>query len=314
MKTVAWLIATDSERSVIRFAMNVTGIMLKNAIYRMPRSFVRCLRSVKQSMELDAMDRAMAAFGATGYSGEPAGKTSYSQHNEDHILSSIFSGRSDGTALEVGGFDGVTFSNTYLFERKGWRTIIVEPMPEFARKIRLSRHATLFECAAGSHRGMSVFTIARGVEALSTLNPTGHQLANMQHHGAVLEEIQVSVRTLDDMLESAAVEKLDFVTIDVEGHETEAIAGLTLSRWKPDIVLVEDGSMGADLSVRSIMREKGYRRFMTTACNDWYAPESDKRVISTGAVWRDRFRVGLSRSLGVLEKVGARLSASQDTP
>lgn len=288
--------------------------MLRNAIYRVPRGLIRWLRALKQSMELDAMDRAIGTLRTPGFSEEATEKTSYSQHNEDHILFSIFGGRSNGAALEVGGFDGVTFSNTYLFEQKGWRTFIVEPMPEFARKIRLNRQAVLFECAAGSHPGTSVFTIAKGVEALSTLNPTGLQLENMQHHGAVLEEIRVSVRTLDDMLESAAVEKLDFATIDVEGHETEAIAGFTLSRWKPDIVLVEDGSMGVDLAVRKLMCKRGYVRFMTTGCNDWYAPETDDRVITTGTVRRDRFRVGLSQILWFLEKIGARLSQSQRAP
>lgn len=262
-------------------------------------------------MENNATARSVAALRGEDNSAEAADQTSYSQHNEDVILSSIFSGRSTGTALEVGGFDGITFSNTYFFEQKGWQTIIVEPMPEFVRKIRANRQATLFECAAGSCQGKSVFTVAKGVEALSTLHPTGAQLKTMQHHGAILEQIEVPVRTLDDILESAAVKKLDFVTIDVEGHEPEAIAGFTLSRWKPDIVIVEDGSMGLDLNIRRIMRKKGYRRFMTTGCNDWYAPESDKRVITSGTVWSDRFRVGLSRALGLFEKVGARLSGAQ---
>lgn len=288
--------------------------MLTNPIYSVPRSFVRWLRGLKSRMEASAITGAVAALGTSECPLQTGEQTSYSQHNEDRILSSIFGDRSDGTALEVGGFDGVTFSNTYFFEQKGWRTFIVEPMPEFARKIRSNRKATLFECAAGSQQGTASFTVAKGVEALSTLNPTGNQLKNMQYHGAVLEQIEVPVRTLDDILESAAIPKLDFVTIDVEGHEPDAIAGFTLSRWNPEIVIVEDGSLGLDLTVRSLMRKKGYRRFMTTGWNDWYAPESDTRVITAGTVWRDGCRARLSQALAILEKIGARLSASGTPP
>lgn len=281
--------------------------MLKNVIYWVPRSFVRWLKNAKQRMEAKATTQSIEAFRPSGSQALGESKTSYSQYNEDHILSIMFGERATGTAMEVGGFDGVTLSNTYLFEQKGWRTLIVEPMPEYARKIRTNRKAMLFECAAGSGRGMSVFTVAKGFEALSTLNPTGYQLENMQFHGAVLEQIQVPVRTLDDILESADVQELDFVTIDVEGHEPEAIAGFTLSRWKPEIVLVEDGSLGIDLTVRKLMREKGYRRFLTTGCNDWYAPESNNKIINPQAIRRDRLRVGLYRILGVLGRIGARV-------
>lgn len=282
--------------------------MLKNAIFYVPRGFVRWLKNLKQHLESTAMAQSIEAFRSPGSPETAASQTSYSQYQEDRTLSAMFGEKASGTALEVGGFDGVTHSNTYLFEQKGWRTMIVEPMPEYVRKIRSNRKATVFECAAGSQPGMSVFTVAKGAESLSTLSPSGYQLENMKFHNAVLEQIQVPVRTLDDILESANVEKLDFVTIDVEGHESAAIAGFNLSRWKPDVVLVEDGSLGLDPTVRELMETKGYRRFLTTGCNDWYAPESNKRVINAVTIRRDRFRIRLCRALGMLGKFGARLA------
>ena len=74
------------------------------------------------------------------------------------------------------------------------------------------------------------------------------------------------------------------------------------------MVLVEDGSMGMDLTVRRLMQKKGYHRFMTTGCNDWYAPISNNRVINPETVRNDRIRVGLCQILGMLGRVGARIS------
>ena len=59
----------------------------------------------------------------------------YAQFGEDKILNQIFN-KNEGVCVEVGGFDGITGSNTLFFERLGWRCLIVEPMPEFCKKIR----------------------------------------------------------------------------------------------------------------------------------------------------------------------------------
>ena len=137
---------------------------------------------------------------------------------------------------------------------------------------------------------------------MSTLNPTGYQLKNMEHHGAQLEQITVSVRTLDEIFESAKIDILHFITVDVEGHEKEALAGLKLSTWKPEIVIVEDPSMGAGSTVKEMMQAQGYWRFMTTGCNDRYAPRSNKRLINWKSMCLDRIRTFVCKTLAMRDR------------
>jgi len=48
--------------------------------------------------------------------------------------------RDRGFFIEAGGFDGFTQSNTDYLERfRGWRGILVEPMPELAALARRNR-------------------------------------------------------------------------------------------------------------------------------------------------------------------------------
>ena len=244
---------------------------------------------------------------------ERANNTYYSQDNEDHLLFRIFGGKPSGTAVEVGGFDGITYSNTYLFEKLGWRTLIIEPMPDYAAMIRKNRRAELFECAAGSCPGEATLTIAKGAESLSTLSPTGYQLKNMEHHAAGFEKITVPVRTLDEIFESAKIEVLDFITVDVEGHEKEALAGLKLPTWNPEIVIVEDPSMGAGSAVKEIMQAQGYSRFMTTGCNDWYAPRSNKQFINWKSRGLDSMRTLVCKILAMRDRF-AQPSELRDLP
>ena len=53
--------------------------------------------------------------------------------------------------------------------------------------------------------------------------------------------IQVPVTTLDDILvEGGAPQPLDFLSVDVEGHEIEVLRGFNFARWQPRLILLED--------------------------------------------------------------------------
>lgn len=260
---------------------------MKTLLRSPARLLVHGLRNLKQKLEESGVRRVSSLYPANET--REAALRFYSQWGEDRLLGRIFGAKTSGVAVEVGGFDGVTFSNTLHFEQLGWQTIIVEPMPEFAQKIRASRKADLYECAAGAQPGEAVLNIAKGAEDLSTFSPSGYQLENIKYHGAVLEQVTVQVRTMDSILASAGVGKLDFVTIDVEGHEAEALAGFALARWQAEIVIIEDATMGAGAAIPGLMRAQGYGRFMTTGCNDWYAPVTNRQLLH----WRSRCGDGL---------------------
>ncbi len=53
-------------------------------------------------------------------------------------------------------------------------------------------------------------------------------------------ELQVPTITLDDLLERNGVKHIDFLSIDVEGHQKEVLDGFDLQRWRPALVCVED--------------------------------------------------------------------------
>ena len=102
----------------------------------------------------------------------------YAQYGEDKILNQIFAGKTDGVCVEVGGFEGVTDSNTYFFEKLGWRCLIVEPMPDFCEKIGMVRHCDIAEIAASDAEGEVQFHFT--VDALKGRS-LGHELEPIQN-------------------------------------------------------------------------------------------------------------------------------------
>lgn len=55
----------------------------------------------------------------------------YSQNGEDFLMWKLFDYIDTGFYIEVGAFDGIHFSNTYSFEKLGWKGICIEPHPKF---------------------------------------------------------------------------------------------------------------------------------------------------------------------------------------
>lgn len=213
----------------------------------------------------------------------PGASTPYfAQFGEDRILDEIFGHRSHGTCVEVGANDGITHSMTYLFERMGWTCLLVEPVPELFRKISENRTCIATNCAASSSEGEVTMSLAHEVPSMSTLELTKERRVSILHSGGTPEEIKVRKRTLDSILEESGISEIDFISIDVEGHEMEVLKGFSIDRYRPRIVLIEDNSHATNPSVSEFMRSKTYAIFKRTGVNDWYALESDEELIPPG--------------------------------
>ena len=52
-------------------------------------------------------------------------------------------------------------------------------------------------------------------------------------------EIEVPTITLNDLLDREGVEKIDFLSMDINGAEPIALAGFNIERFAPDMVDVE---------------------------------------------------------------------------
>jgi hypothetical protein len=85
--------------------------------------------------------------------------------------------------------------------------------------------------------------------------------------------IEVPARTLDGVLiEACAPRQLDFLSIDVEGHELEVLSGFDFAHWRPRLVLLEDHV--GNLKKHRFLRAAGYRLIRRLENNGWYIPRN----------------------------------------
>lgn len=156
---------------------------------------------------------------------------------------------SRGFYVEAGANDGVAQSNTLLFARyRGWRGLLVEPVPELAARCRALRPESIVEQAAlvGPDHGaptvtvhyanlMSIVPGARGSDAEDRL----HVARGERLQGVSSYEVQAPARTLSAILDAHGVEHVDLLCLDLEGYEPTALGGLDLERHRPVWILVE---------------------------------------------------------------------------
>lgn len=155
----------------------------------------------------------------------------------------------NGIFVEAGANDGQTQSNTAYFARyRGWRGLLVEPIPELAARCAVARPESIVEnCAlvASDADGTSVPMTFCGLmsvvdggwsdpEAERAHVETGKQIQSLTTY-----HVDVPGRPLSALLDKHKMTRVDLLSLDVEGFERQALEGLDLKRHRPRFVLVE---------------------------------------------------------------------------
>ncbi len=232
----------------------------------------------------------------------------YGQFGEDRVLARIFADKTHGVCVEVGANDGVHGSASLYFEQHGWRCVLIEPNPDLCAQMRASRSSALvIQCAASNRDGSTLLHVVEGPwnsNAMSTVSEHAVVHERIRNLGFRTHTISVPTARLDDILANAGVvAPIDFVTIDVEGHEPEVLAGFSILRWRPAIVIVEDNTAGASDEIESWMGRFEYVRFRRTGVNDWYAHRSNRRLVNLSSRARVAISLGALRTRSRLRRV-----------
>lgn len=196
---------------------------------------------------------------------------SYSQEGEDRILWRLFESTERGYYVDVGAHHPFRFSNTYLFYRRGWSGINLEPLPGSKRMFDLWRpRDTNLEIAVADIRGSRTY-YQFDDPALNgfSLPLTQKRMAEQSYR--LVGTTQVEVMPLRDVLARHVSDSrtIHFMSIDVEGMDDEVIASSDWQRYRPKVVLVECleaselGEVGRS-SVGLLLASAGYSPFAKT--------------------------------------------------
>jgi FkbM family methyltransferase len=191
----------------------------------------------------------------------------------DHKLQDRFK-KQNGFFIEVGAYDGLTQSNTYLLEKNlGWRGVLIEPSPsEFIKLLSNRPNSFCFECALGSLAENGAFVW--GDFDHGPMSSIGGKRIDRSPN------VRVLMRSLQSILDEIGVTHVDFFSLDTEGYEYNILQGIDYEKVVIDYMLIEIYSWDLE-KITSFLSAKGFELvecfsfYSHATCPEWDGTHND---------------------------------------
>ena len=188
-----------------------------------------------------------------------------SQRMEDALLERhIFRGRTGGIFLEIGGLDGLQFSNSWYFEQSlCWRGILIEGLPSSFEKMKKNRPlAVNIGQAVCSQAGVVSYIAGNNSATAGLETHMDEDFKQMWHQTST--KINVCCNPMNEILQPTMVPYLNLLSIDVEGAEEIILETFDWENLPVEVVVVEtDSRFMQDNKVDKItnfLQSKGLKR------------------------------------------------------
>lgn len=179
-----------------------------------------------------------------------------SQLGQDAWVHSVLGNKENGFFIELGASDGNYISNTYFFEKTlGWKGICIEPNPMFYETLSKTRKCNIcFSCVSDKDDTEVQFYLdsyASGVTA--TVGP----FTQSTH------PVMVKTKTLQTILKTYnAPATIDYLSLDVEGHEYEVMKNFPFHDYIINCITVEHNAphTGPEMqnTMNKLLTDNGY--------------------------------------------------------
>ena len=183
-----------------------------------------------------------------------------SQVGQDIIVDHILNKKIKGFFVDVGAHNGVSFSNTYFFEKyRDWRGICIEPMTkqfELLQATRSEKTIKINDCVSDlADEKVDFIEVEGGVSQTTELEMNMYscleayssekhvdEIAKMTNKKGQLKKIECFNIRLNYLLGVLGVRNIDLLSIDVEGGEYQVLQSIDYKAYHINVITVEENS------------------------------------------------------------------------
>jgi FkbM family methyltransferase len=173
---------------------------------------------------------------------------SYAQEGEDLVVERLLNGKQNGFYVEVGCHHPYRFSNTFLFYKKGWNGVCIDPLP--GTKALFAKNRPRDVCIEmGVDEKFSHLTYYMFNEpALNTFDKDLAESRDGKKEYHIVDKTKVEVRPLADILKNIKnIPNIDILSVDVEGLDLQVLKSNDWEKFAPRIIIAE--CLTAELSI-----------------------------------------------------------------
>jgi FkbM family methyltransferase len=173
-----------------------------------------------------------------------------------------------GVYVDSAAFHPVKESNTYFFDKcLGWEGLCVEPQPANYARFVGRRTCALAPFAVSDRTEVAQFQTFKADWAGSTgvgkvtsaeENPVFLETMRLAPSNAT-SVIEVTCFTLQALFDHHGLTHIDYLSLDVEGHELKAVESIDFSKTKVDVMSIENSPAGAS-AASFLVDHRGYRQ------------------------------------------------------
>ena len=200
-----------------------------------------------------------------------------SQQNEDKYLLKLFKLEEvkNGKYLEIGAYDGKTFSNSYFLEYDfNFTGILIEPQKDKFNELKINRSRNkLFNCAVSNLDDKNIEFIGNNLEA-GILNNLSTDIYKFNDWSA----FTVKNRKMNEIIKESKIDYLDVMFIDTEGSELEIIKSIDFN-FPIKLIIVEKhlDEVERDSILKNVLESHDFKLLYSIRGNYWFINEKYHR-------------------------------------
>ena len=165
-------------------------------------------------------------------------KKTYSMFGEDLVVEKFFKNKKKGFYVDVGCYHPIAGNNTLLLFKKGWSGINIDLNKISIELFNIARKSDKnFQEAISNKNKKIKFYYRKKINMLNTINKKFAK--NSFKKGFKTGSIQS--QTLNSILNKSKFKnkKIDFLNLDIEGNEINALRSLDLRKYSPKLICIE---------------------------------------------------------------------------
>jgi FkbM family methyltransferase len=186
----------------------------------------------------------------------------YGQFNpplDKYLYENFFIDKKCGCSIEAGASNGILENSTKFFEEYlNWKTINVDPLPEWYNELIINRPESI-NINKALHPFNDELDICFNIPILDIYGSKNHlgsiNKNNLIKYNKQIKTINVKTITYNKIIEDNKITELDLFVLDIEGYEDEFLK--SFNEWKiyPKVFVIEIGHIDDNI-INNIIKDK----------------------------------------------------------